>query len=109
MSHPMFQHYTADVQKWLQALEDDIILLQETHLDRTSLHSAVAAMHKAGFEMVGGEASPTIKKGTNGRVAVLSRSHLQTSTAQHYVIEGRGYCAVEVRGLKGLFTTSVAQ
>ena len=53
-------------QKWLQAQADDVILLQDTHLKRAPLASAVAAMRKAGYEMVGGEAASSTKGGTLG-------------------------------------------
>jgi len=37
-----------EVQQWLQAQRDDVILVQETHLNRPSLQAAMATMHKAG-------------------------------------------------------------
>ena len=90
-----------EVQNWLWAQQDDVILVQETHLKRLSLQAAVAASHKASYIMTGGEAMTTAKQGTKGGVAVLTRSHLQMSTAQQFTIEGCGYCAVEVR-VKGV-------
>ena len=51
-----------EVQKWLQAQSDDIILVQETHLTKEGVSPAVSAMHKAGYEMFGGEAAPSNKK-----------------------------------------------
>ena len=90
-----------EVQNWLLAQQDDVILIQETHLKRSSLQAAVAASHKAGYIMTGGEAMTTAKQGTKGGVAVLTRSHLQMSTAQQFTTEGCGYCAVEVR-VKGV-------
>ena len=45
--------WRTETQRWLQAQDDDVILLQETHLRRGALQDAVAAMHKVGFEMVG--------------------------------------------------------
>ena len=56
-----------EVQKWLQTQSDDIILVQETHLTKEGVTSAVSAMHKAGYEMFGGESSPSNKKGTYRR------------------------------------------
>ncbi|CAE7235281.1 unnamed protein product [Symbiodinium sp. CCMP2456] len=93
--------WRTEVQQWLQAQRDDVILVQETHLNRPSLQAAVATMHKAGYLMVGGEAMSTGKHGTKGGVAVLTRSHLQTKPAQLFVKEGCGFCAAEIR-LKGV-------
>ena len=64
-----------EVQKWLQAQRDDILLVQETHLTKEGVTSAVAAMHKVGYEMIGGEAAPSNKKGTYGGVAIFSKTH----------------------------------
>ena len=87
-----------DNQKWMQARSDDVILVQETHLNRASLASAVAAMRKAGYEMVGGEAANSAKGGTLwGGVAVLTHAHHQARTAQHFCAEGCGFSAVEIR------------
>ena len=90
-----------EVQKWLQAQSDDIILVQETHLAKEGVSSAVSAMHKAGYEMFGGEAAPSNKKGTYGGVAILSRTQFKARTVQHFTIEGCGFCAAEVR-VKGV-------
>ena len=90
-----------EVQKWLQAQSDDIILVQETHLTKEGVTSAVAAMHKAGYEMFGGESAPSNKKGTYGGVAILSRTQFKARTVQHFTIEGCGFCAAEVR-VKGV-------
>ena len=90
-----------EVQKWLQAQSDDILLVQETHLTKEGVTSAVAAMHKAGYEMIGGEAAPSNKKGTYGGVAIFSKTHFKARTVQHFTIEGCGFCAAEVR-VKGV-------
>ena len=90
-----------DIQKWLQAQQDDIVLVQETHLAKDGVTSTVAAMHKAGYEMFGGEAAPSSKKGTYGGVAILSRTQFKARTVQHFTVEGCGYCAAEVR-VKGV-------
>ena len=87
----------SETQRWLQAQDDDVILLQETHLRRGALQDAVAAMHKVGFEMVGGEAFSTSRHGTKGGVAVLTKTHIQSRVMQHFTVEGCGFCAVEIR------------
>ena len=51
--------------------------------------------------MVGGEAASSTKGGTLGGVAVLTRTHHQARTAQHFCIEGCGFSAVELR-VKGV-------
>ena len=86
-----------EVQKWLQTQSDDIILVQETHLTKEGVTSAVSAMHKAGYEMFGGESAPSNKKGTYGGVAIFSRTQFKARTVQHFTIEGCGFCAAEVR------------
>ena len=86
-----------EVQKWLQTQSDDIILVQETHLTKEGVTSAVSAMHKAGYEMFGGESAPSNKKGTYGGVAILSRTQFKARTVQHFTIEGCEFCAAEVR------------
>ena len=85
-----------ETQRWLQAQDDDVIL-QKTHLRRGALQDAVAAMHKVGFEMVGGEAFSTARHGTKGGVAVLTKTHIQSRVMQHFTVEGCGFCAVEIR------------
>ncbi|CAE7348380.1 unnamed protein product [Symbiodinium microadriaticum] len=90
-----------EVQKWLQAQSDDIILVQETHLTKEGVTSAVSAMHKAGYEMFGGESAPSNKKGMYGGVAIFSRTQFKARTVQHFTIEGCGFCAAEVR-VKGV-------
>ena len=90
-----------EVQKWFQSQRDDILLVQETHLTKEGVASAVAAMHKAGYEMIGGEAAPSNKKGTHGGVAILSKTQFKARTVQHFSIEGCGFCAAEVR-VKGV-------
>ena len=79
-----------EIQKWIQAQPDDVLLLQETHLGSSAIPQAVAAVHKAGYEMFGGEAAPG-RKGTHGGVAVLVRSHLQARTTFHFTEEGCGF------------------
>ena len=79
-----------EVQKWIQAQTDDVLLLQETHLNSSATPRAVAAVRKAGYEMFRGEAAPG-RKGTHGGVAVLARSHLQARTTFHYTEEGCGF------------------
>ena len=89
--------WRTETERWLQAQDDDVILLQETHLRRGALQDAVAAMHKVGFEMVGGEAFSTSCHGTKGGVAVLTKTHIQSRVMQHFTVEGCGFCAVEIR------------
>ena len=89
--------WRTETQRWLQAQDEDVILLQETHLRRGALQDAVAAMHKVGFEMVGGEAFSTARHGTKGGVAVLTKTHIQSREMQHFTVEGCGFCAVEIR------------
>ena len=89
--------WRTETQRWLQAQDDDVILLQETHLRRGALQDAVAAMHKVGFEMIGGEAFSTARHGTKGGVAVLTKTHIQSRVMQHFTVEGCGFCAVEIR------------
>ena len=79
--------WRTETQRWLQA----------QHLRRGALQDAVAAMHKVGFEMVGGEAFSTSRHGTKGGVAVLTKTHLQSRVMQHFTVEGCGFCAVEIR------------
>ena len=85
-----------EIQKWIQAQTDDVLLLQETHLNSSATPRAVAAVRKAGYEMFGGEAAPG-RKGTHGGVAVLARSHLQARTTFHYTEEGCGFSSVSLR------------
>ena len=85
-----------EIQKWIQAQPDDVLLLQETHLGSSAISQAVAAVHKAGYEMFGGEAAPG-RKGTHGGVAVLVRSHLQARTTFHFTVEGCGFSSVTLR------------
>ena len=89
--------WRTETQRWLQAQDDDVILLQETHLRRGALQDAAAAMHKVGFEMVWGEAFSTSRHGTKGGVAVLTKTHIQSRVMQHFTVEGCGFCAVEIR------------
>ena len=65
--------WRTETQRWLQAQDDDVILLQETHLRRGALQDAVAAMRKVGFEMVGGEAFSTSRHGT--RLVAVVKHH----------------------------------
>ena len=90
-----------EVQKWFQSKHDDILLVQETHLAKEGVALAVAAMHKAGYEMIGGEAAPSNKKGTHGGVAILSNTQFKARTVQYFSLEGCGFCAAEGR-VKGV-------
>ena len=60
-------------------------------------------MRKTGYKFFGGEAFKSSSAGTsgNGAVAVRARTHLQAKARQHFVVEGCGYCAVELR-VKGV-------
>ena len=87
--------WRTETQRWLQAQDDDVTLVQETHLRRGALQDAVAAMHKVGFEVVGGEAFSTARHGTKGGVAVLTKTHIQSRVMQHFTVEGCGFCAVD--------------
>ncbi|CAE7709065.1 unnamed protein product, partial [Symbiodinium necroappetens] len=70
-----------ETQKWMQSLSDDVILVQETHLTSKGVAEALAAMHKVGYEMLGGEAATSAKQGTNGGVSLLLLSlYLKNST-----------------------------
>ena len=78
-----------------------MVLVQETHLSTQRVADAVSAMHKVGFEMIGGEADASARQGTHGGVAVISRSHLKARAAQHFTVEGCGFCAADLR-VKGV-------
>ena len=90
-----------ETQKWLQNQSDDVVLVQETHLSTQGVADAVSAMHKVGFEMIGGEAAASARQGTHGGVALISRSHLKARAAQHFTVEGCGFCAADLR-VKGV-------
>ena len=84
-----------EVQRWLQAQNEDVVLIQETHLPKAAVPAAVSAVCKTGYEFFGGEAFKSSSKGTSGGVAVLARTHLQAQARQHFTVEGCGYCGVE--------------
>ena len=90
-----------ETQKWLQNQSDDVVLVQETHLSTQRVADAVSAMHKVGFEMIGGEAAASARQGTHGGVALMSRSHLKARAVQHFTVEGCGFCAADLR-VKGV-------
>ncbi|CAE7322195.1 unnamed protein product, partial [Symbiodinium sp. CCMP2456] len=94
-----------ETQRWMQSLSDDVILVQETHLTNKGVAEALAAMHKVGYEMLGGEAVTSSKQGTNGGVALLSKKHLKVQAMHHFTEEGCGYCAAKLR-VKGDFNVS---
>ena len=90
-----------ETQRWMQSLSDDVILVQETHLTNKGVADALAAMHKVGYEMLGGEAATSTRQGTNGGVALLSKKHLKVQAMHHFTEEGCGYCAAKLR-VKGV-------
>ena len=68
-----------EIQQWIQAQTDDVLLLQETHLGSSATPRAVAAVRKAGYEMFGGEAAP----GRKAHMVVLLCLHGPTCKHAH--------------------------
>ena len=69
-----------EVQRWLQAQNEDVVLIQETHLPKAAVPAAVSAVRKTRYEFFGGEAGEAFKSSNKGTfLEVLLFSPVLTS------------------------------